>query len=118
MMRSLIRHQWIKRWVGILNRPRAEQPGKRRRRTSGLSMEQWESRLFPTGPVPTGNYSGLFTSNTEFNSTSGIYVINGDLKIATGVTLQVDAGVHVVINPNVTLTDNGTMAVGAGASVT
>ena len=82
-----------------------------RRRQRRLWIEQLESRYVPTTVGP-GKFSGTISSNTEFNSTTGTYEINGALTIQAGVTLTVDPGVTVLIDPGVTVTDNGSLTIG------
>jgi hypothetical protein len=70
-----------------------------------------------------GNVSGVIGVDTEWYDTSGTYVINGNLTIATGVTLTVDPGVSVQIGPaptdgTLTIADNGTLIFGASDNVT
>ena len=68
--------------------------------------------------VPAGNYSGNFSSNTEFLDTSGTYVIDGSLTVLPGVALTVGPNVKVLIKANQTLTINGSASFGNKDTVT
>ncbi len=72
--------------------------------------------------VSPGNFSGTISSNTAFLNTSATYVINGNLTIASGISLTVGADVSVQIgigefDTTVTLTDDGTLTFASGDTV-
>src|SRR5437879_936106 len=85
-MSSISRRPWIKRWVGLLNRPWAETPRRPRRQTARPTVEQLESRLLLSADPP-GHYGGanvIWSSNHEWTDTTGIYYIDPNLTVASG----------------------------------
>jgi hypothetical protein len=89
---------------------------KRRRGVTRPGVEELEVRCVPA-PVGPGTFTQNFTSNTEFNSTNGVYEIGASVAVNPGVTLQVDPGVTVLIDQGDTLTVQGALTVASGATV-
>jgi hypothetical protein len=111
------RRQWGKQWAQAAGLLRTGSPAKRRRRSLRPALQRLETRCVPTTAVGPGKFTRDFTSDTEFNSTDGVYEIGTSLAVRAGVTLTVDPGVTLLIEPGQTLTVNDVLSVGAGAKV-